>query len=128
MPYRKASGSAAPVLAASSSATYIVGTPMNTLTRCCTNNSRAAAPVNRGSITMVAPARRPVFNTTVCPKVWNNGSPPKSTSPRWKSKVLVRRTLVCSTRAKCVPSAPLGLPVVPEVYRMVAVSSGRRGR
>ena len=93
----------------------MVGTPRKMLTLCRAISWRAPSPLNRGIMTMVTPARSPALRTTVWPKVWNSGSPPKRTSPGLKSMTEVRITDVCSTRAKWVPRAPFGLPVVPEV-------------
>ena len=48
-------GRASELLAASSSPTYIVGTPMKIVHFCATSRSSAAAPSKRGSRTTVAP-------------------------------------------------------------------------
>ena len=105
----------------------MVGTPKKTSMPASSSSSRAPSAVNLGSSISSAPTRSPVLSTQVWPKVWKSGSPPKSLSPRRKSMVFSSVVWVCSIKARCVPSAPLGLPVVPEVYRIVARSSGRRG-
>jgi hypothetical protein len=101
--------------AASSSAMYIVGTPIMIVHSLSTSALRAASPENFGSSTTVAPARSAVLSAHVCPKVWNRGRHPSTVSAAVRSKVPSSSVLVCSTRARWLPSAPLGLPVVPLV-------------
>jgi hypothetical protein len=68
------------VRSACSRATNIVGTPQNTVTRCCSIASRTAPTSNRGTRTSVAPHRIAVFMTLENPKTWNSGSTAMLTS------------------------------------------------
>ncbi len=98
-----------------SSAKYMVGTPANTFTRSRSMISNASSGVKRGSSVMVPPAAIDAFCTTVCPNEWNSGSAPNITSspPTGTSRGTTTAQLI--SRFEWVSSAPLGLPVVPEV-------------
>ncbi len=101
--------------AAASSATYIVGTPTNTVTPVPSMTSMTVAGSNRGTSEMVAPTRNPPFMTTVCPKEWNSGRAPKMTSSPRMSIESYTETVAFHRTLSCVSTAPLGLPVVPDV-------------
>jgi len=88
--------------------------------------SRAVAPSNRGSSTSVAPTRKAAFIAQVWPKEWNSGKQPSTTSSRQSSMMSVADSDAFSTMLSWVSTAPLGLPVVPLVYRITASSSGSR--
>jgi hypothetical protein len=73
-------GRCSEVFAASSSPTYIVGTPMKIVQDSFASSSRACAPSKRGSMTTLAPTKKAVFMQHVWPKVWNSGRQPRTTS------------------------------------------------
>lgn len=74
----------------------------------------------------LAPVRTAVFKVTVCPNEWNSGNPPKITSSGVSLSRVEPVTSALRVRLAWVNSAPLGLPVVPEVYRITAVSVASR--
>jgi len=94
---------------------YMVGTPANTVTFSSTSIASASPGSNRGISTMDAPTKNPAFITTVCPNEWKSGSAPKITSSfrMWITEVAV--TIAFIAMFRCVSTAPLGEPVVPEV-------------
>src|SRR3989338_1766212 len=74
-------------------------------------------------ITIFAPINKGRFMQTVAAKEWNNGN--------MQMKVSLLVTLIALEESKAlemrlwwVSNAPLGCPVVPEVYRITARSSG----
>ena len=104
----------------------MVGTPAKTVTRWASSSSSAWRGSKRGSSTSVAPMEKPALRFTVAPKVWNSGSATRwVSSPGWEPK---RRLQVRAfiTWLEWLSSAPLGCPVVPEVYSTTAVSVSRR--
>ena len=107
-------------------AAYIVGTPIRTDTPSRLMISSARTGSNLGSRVRHAPEATAQPIATVWPKEWNSGSAPSTTSrgPRFSSVVLVTSTL--ASRLAWVSSAPFGCPVVPDVYRITAVSEGAR--
>ncbi len=111
----RSSGSASARGAASSSWTYIVGTPKNSVARSRCIRSMAAAGSNRGCSSRVAPTRNVEFIDTVWPKVWNSGRQPITTSSRRIGFASNAFTVEFSTRLRCVSRAPFGRPVVPLV-------------
>ena len=52
---------------------------------------------------------------TVWPKEWKRGSEPRTTSPSRTSVIVSPEISALRLRLRWVSSAPLGLPVVPEV-------------
>ena len=81
---------------------------------------------NLGSRVRVPPAATVAFSPQVRPNTWNSGRQPIVTSsgpPR--SRVRAVRVALRISPA-WVSSAPLGRPVVPEVYRMTASSASPR--
>ncbi len=106
-----------------SSAAYMVGTPSKTVARSRATASRTAPGSNRGIRTREAPLRTAALMVQICPKMWNSGRQPTTTSSgviRWISTPL---TSVLCRRPAWVRTAPLGRPVVPEVYSRTAMSS-----
>ena len=88
--------------------------------------SSAFSGSNRGIIEIIAWACTAPLSVHVWPKLWNSGSAPSSLSslvisPRWSAA-----TVQFLYMFEWVSSAPLGCPVVPDVYRITAVSSGSR--
>ena len=83
-----------------------------TLSRCRT--SRAFVGSNRGMRVRFAPTEMAAFIPTVWPNEWNSGRPPKTTS---SGPTSTRPTEISALRLMLawVSSAPLGVPVVPEV-------------
>ena len=93
---------------------YIVGTPWNTLTRWRWIVSSTARASNRGTIVRQAPAATEAFSPQVWPNEWNSGSAPSTTSPA-ASENGPAEISALRIRLAWVSSAPLGVPVVPDV-------------
>ena len=95
-------------------AAYIVGTPSKMVTLSRASIVNASEGSNRGSRVRQAPVRTAVFSPQVWPKEWNKGRAPNMTScsSTWSR---LRVTSTFSARLKWVSSAPLGVPVVPDV-------------
>ena len=115
---RARSGSAS---SAAANDTYMLGTAANTDTPAPSIRFSAPSGVKRGSKATVADAANAAFIDTVCPNAWNSGSPPKMTSSAVKPKTLTQLRAFERIFA-WVSVAPFGLPVVPEVYRIIAGS------
>ncbi len=113
--YRSASGTC-------SIAEYIVGTPSNTVTRSRSMISSAWVGSKRAISDSIAPDATAAFIAQVWPNAWNSGSAPRTTSSECRPS---RSIATCTLRPRlsCVSSAPFGFPVVPDVYRITAVSS-----
>ena len=88
---------------------------MSTVTPRATIASIAASASKTGNSTIAAPRRTARLSTALCPKAWNSGSPPRTTSSARSSTESSSVALTCSTMARWEPTAPLGRPVVPEV-------------
>ena len=96
-------------------AAYMVGTPSKTVTPSRWMMSSALAGSNRGSRVSVPAVATLAFSPQVRPKTWNSGRQPMMTS-FWLTPSRVRAVrLALRTSPAWVSSAPLGLPVVPEV-------------
>ena len=93
---------------------YIVGTPWNTVTLSRWMISSALAGSKRGTIDSIPPTAIVAFRPHVWPKEWNSGSAPRTTSSAvvWARSII---PLALARRLAWVSSAPLGLPVVPDV-------------
>ncbi len=105
---------------------YIVGTPWNSVILSRSMISSAFSASKRGIMDTMAWACTAPLSVHVWPKLWNSGSAPSSLSsleisPRWSAA-----TVQFLYMFEWVSSAPLGWPVVPDVYRITAVSSGSR--
>ena len=100
-----------------------VGTPSKIVTESRSMISSALPGSNLGSSVSVPPAVTVAFSPQVRPKTWNSGRQPIITS----SGLLFSRVSAVSRALRARPPwvswAPLGVPVVPEVYRMTASSS-----
>ena len=94
---------------------YIVGTPSKMVTWSRPIRSSAAAPSKRGSSVRHAPDSTDAFSPHVCPKTWNSGSPPITTSSGVASSRVRAEVRAFVRRLAWVSSAPFGEPVVPEV-------------
>ena len=92
----------------------MVGTPQNTVTPCAAISCMAASGSKRGASTIIAPTATTEFICTVWPKVWNSGSAISCTSVL-SSRVSATQHSALVTMLACESSAPLGVPVVPEV-------------
>ncbi len=57
------------------------------------------------------------------PAMWNSGTPMKPTSLLMSAPMVKRLVIACPARLVCVSTAPLGRPVVPEVYMISAGES-----
>ncbi len=77
--------------------------------------SSAFVGSKRGIIDRQAPTETEPLRPQVCPKEWNSGSAPSRTSSSvaWASVRAASSQFL--RRFACVSSAPLGVPVVPEV-------------
>ena len=78
--------------------------------------SNASAGLKRGSSVKVPPFAIVAFWIAVCPKEWKSGSVASATC--WSAGTGISfgtTTAQFTNRFECVSSAPLGLPVVPEV-------------
>ncbi len=106
--------------------TYMVGTPSNTVTLSRSITRSACAALNREISVRQAPDSTAAFSPQVWPKQWNSGRHPITTSSGPSPSSVVAVTEALRRRLACVSSAPLGVPVVPEVYRITAVSSSPR--
>ena len=82
----------------------------------------ALSGVNRDTSVRQAPVPTAALSPHVWPNEWNSGSPPKTTSSGLRLNRSVAATEALVARLAWVSSAPLGAPVVPDVYRMTAVS------
>ena len=109
-----------------SSAAYMVGTPSNTVTRQRWMISSAWPGSNRASRASAAPEFTAVFSPQVSPNTWNSGRHPMTTSDGLRLNSVSALSWALVRRLAWLSSAPLGCPVVPEVYRISAVSSSAR--
>ena len=89
--------------------------------------SSALAGSNLGSSVSVPAAATVAFSPQVRPNTWNSGRHPIITSfGCWFFSSVREVRVALRTSPSWVSSAPLGRPVVPEVYRMTASSSPPR--
>ncbi len=77
--------------------------------------SSAFPASNLGSRVSVPPPTMVAFRPQVRPKTWNSGRQPMVTSPGSAFSRVAAVSSALRLRPECVSSAPLGLPVVPEV-------------
>ena len=96
-------------------ATYMVGTPSKTVTPSRSITFSAVAGSNRGISVRHAPDTTAALSPQVCPKLWNSGRQPITTSSGPISISVVVDTVALRCMLAWVSSAPLGVPVVPEV-------------
>ena len=94
---------------------YIVGTPWKIVTLSRSMISSALAGSKRGIIDRHAPTATEALRPHVCPKVWNSGSAPSSTSSSVACASVRADSSQFLRRFACDSSAPLGEPVVPDV-------------
>ena len=92
----------------------IVGTPSKTVTLSRSMICSAFSGSKRGISVSVPPLAMQQLSAQVCPKEWNSGSAPRTTSLSPSSKS-PRATRTLLERFEWVSSAPFGFPVVPEV-------------
>ena len=95
----------------------------------CSRSSRSTIATGsnppEGVSTVVAPCARLMQNPET-PAMWNSGAPDRPT--RSPCEPLATMLLyACSVRLRWESTAPLGLPVVPEVYMMNAGASSATG-
>jgi hypothetical protein len=100
----------------------MVGTPWKIVTRSRSRISSALPGSKRGIIDRVEPVYTEQFSEQVCPKEWNSGRAPSRTSSEAISARVPAAISTLRRRFEWVSSAPFGLPVVPDVYRITAVS------
>ncbi len=103
-----------------------VGTPRNLVTPYRSILRRVPAGSKRPWMTMVAPLYRMGDAWMKSPPEWNRGRTISITSSKWSlKKISALRQLKKVFR--CDRTAPLGWPVVPEVYMITCGSSGSAG-
>jgi hypothetical protein len=107
-------------------AAYMVGTPSKIVTRSRWNMSSALAGSNLGSRVSVLAVATAAFSPQVSPNTWNSGRQPMITSSGLFSISVLEVIVALRTSPMWVSSAPLGRPVVPDVYRITASSSSLR--
>ncbi len=98
-------------------ATYMVGTPGNSVGRYLSTAASTPSRSKRGRSTRAAPRRRPSSRQTVSPYTWKKGSTAIMTSRPGSASGNQART--CSTlalRLAWLSITPLETPVVPPVY------------
>src|SRR5439155_831431 len=100
--------------------------PSNTVTLWFWISSSAFTGSNLGSSARQAPLRTEVFSPQVSPNTWNSGRQPITTSPAPVPSSSSTADRALAARLWCDSEAPLGLPVVPEVYSSTAMSSSAR--
>ena len=115
MQRRRVEVSAESALSHASIALYIVGTPWKIVMPSRAMISSALSGSNRGIIEIIARLQMPAFSVHVWPKLWNSGSAPSSLSSSVISPSVDAATVQFLYRLAWVSSAPLGLPVVPDV-------------
>ena len=104
----------------------IAGTPNIIVTRCFSMSSSTMPGSNICSTTTAAPLVSAGIGVTLSPPMWKSGATTSVTSSISPSNardalMLFQRTL------PCVSMAPLGRPVVPDVYMIQATSSRETG-
>ena len=98
-----------------------MGTPKNTLMRCRSRLSSTVCGVNPGSTTWVAPTSVPPQTSIASSAAWYIGATCRIRSP--SRSLSVRLVLMPTHRMRWWSnSAPLGRPVVPDVYKIRASS------
>ena len=92
----------------------MVGTPPRNVTRWRSMSCSTPGALNRGTSTSAPPTDSTALCMTVIPKAWNRGRATRATVLSSRStRPAAARAL--DTRLAWVSSAPLGLPVVPDV-------------
>ncbi len=94
---------------------YIVGTPSKTVTSSRPITSSAFSASKRGISVRQAPLSTAALRPQVRPKQWKSGRQPITTSSGVSSTRVSAETAALERMLAWVSSAPLGLPVVPEV-------------
>ena len=100
----------------------IAGTPNMVVTPCLGIASSTAPGSKLRSSTTVAPRMKALSGVTLSPPMWNSGAQTRVTSELWVSMPKAALMLFQST-LPWVSIAPLGRPVVPEVYMIQATWS-----
>jgi hypothetical protein len=96
----------------------MAGTRNCTVARCVAMASRKAGGSKDGTITLVAPTYTKGRLCTPSPPMWKRGAAVTVTSPWWTPRPWVSPLRALATALAWVSTAPLGRPVVPEVYMM----------
>ena len=102
---------------------YIVGTPKNIVAPCVAAASSTASGENCGTRTAAPPHNIAPCRPTPRPCTWKSGSASTSRSAAVQRHAMRTASLLAST-LPCVSIAPLGVPVVPDVYTSNARSDG----
>src|SRR5215469_12343572 len=118
----RSAGRSAGSKAGSDSISWIIAvTPAKKVIRCSISAARMSAARNWGWNTRAAPCAPNPTSWDTMPVAWNMGA-----TTRVRSSAVAPNTeptvAALNTRLPCDCMAPLGLPVVPEVYRMFATS------
>lgn len=103
----------------------MVGTPAMMVSRSRRSISSIDAGSNRASNDIEPPTVKVAIMTDAWPNTWNSGSPVPVRSAL-EARLLSAPISPADSRFPTVSWAPFGRPVVPEVYRMAAVSSRSR--
>jgi hypothetical protein len=107
-------------------ASSIVGTAKNEFTRCASMTSSVPAASNPRTTTAHPPRSRVGFTVPLSPPMWNSGASARVRSSAVKS--IPRPWLTAfQVMLPWVSTAPLGRPVVPEVYMTRQGSSRATG-
>jgi hypothetical protein len=104
-------------------ASSIVGTAKNEFTRCSSMTRSVSAGSNRRTITAQPPRSSAGFTVPLSPPMWNSGASASVRSTGVKSRPSAWLTAF-HVMLPWVSTAPLGRPVVPEVY-MIRQGSSR---
>ena len=102
---------------------YIAGTMIVKLMRSRATRDKNSAALKDGTINSVPPRPRVTIISPTSPVTWLNGTATAPRSSALSDKPCAKCNTECTT-LRCVSIAPLGKPVVPDVYMMVASSSG----
>ena len=107
-------------------ASSIVGTAKNDVTRCSSMTARVSVGSNRRTITAQPPRSRAGLTVPLRPPMWNSGARASVRSLPLKSRPMNWLTAF-QVMFPWVRTAPLGRPVVPEVYMIRQGSSSATG-
>ena len=114
----------------------MVGTPVKAVTRSASIRRSASSAFHLYMSTIFRPGRKLVRKIAWQPVTWNSGtvnnmapcaSGSAGTSSGWRSAMIATddsKHMIAEQIARWVEMAPFGKPVVPDVYMMVASSSG----
>src|SRR5699024_12200864 len=115
--------SRAAIEGAASIAAHIAGTQNETVGRYCSTASSHASGVKASMITVVPPAYSRGRVKMPSAPMWNSGDVDRFTSRGYRPSPAALKLLIAfHSMLSWVSIAPLGFPVVPEVYISIAIS------